>query len=156
MDVSKSAPAESRQTRAKGLRKRWPIIVLVAILIVVGAVALTAAQGAFRNMMDASSLSKTQFDGIAASGQVEVVFEITSMPSDKLLVGNFLEPGSNGVYRRTPEALNVTLTPDTSIVMGQTSDVKLGAVIQIRGQRSDTHSLTAQRIVILTGYVTVQ
>ena len=107
-------------------------------------------------MMDTASLSKTQFDGIAVGGQVEVVFEITSMPSDKLLVGNFLEPASDGAYRRTPDTLNITLATDTSIVMGQTSDVKPSAVIQIRGQRSDTHSLTAQRIVILTGYVTVQ
>lgn len=156
MDVSKSASVDSRHVRAKGLRKRWPIAVLVAILVIVGAAAILAARGAFGNMMNTSSLSKTAFDGITVGGQVEVVFEITSMPSDKQLVGNLLESAFNSAYHRTSETLMITVAPDTSVVMGQIAEVKPGAVIQIRGQRTDEHSVTAQRIVILTSYVTVQ
>src|SRR5437016_5413282 len=137
MDVTKSAPTDSRTGKGNVLRKRWPLIALVAILIMAGVAAIIAAQGAFRNMMNPTSLSKAQFDAVAPGGQVEVVFEITVMPSDKLLVGNFLDPASGGAYRRTADTLNVALAADTSVVMGQLSDVKPGAVIQIRGQRTD-------------------
>jgi hypothetical protein len=40
--------------------------------------------------------------------------------------------------------------------MGQQSDVRGGAVIQVRGQLTSPDELTADRIVVLTGVVRVQ
>lgn len=156
MTVPKSASTETRQAGAKGSLKRWPIIILVAILLIAGGLAVFAALGAFGKMMTMPNSSKTQFDTLAISDPVQLVFEITSIPSDKQLVGNLVESASDNVYHRTAETLTVTVAPDVNIVMGQTTDIKPGAVIQVQGRRTDTRSVAAQRIVILTGYVNVQ
>lgn len=156
MSQVSEAAVGTRSPAIKMIRKRWRILVTGAILVTVGLVAVIAAQSAFRSMTDTSALSQTQFDGVATGGQAEVVVEITSMPSNTLLIATLVQADSNSAYRRTSESLTITLSPGTNIVMGQASDVKLGAVLQIRGQRADAHSFNAQRIVILTGFVSVQ
>lgn len=105
--------------------------------------------------MKASSLSTAKFNAIATAGQAEVVVEITSLSSDRLIVGNFLEP-TDGAYRRTPDTLSATVTSDTPVMMGQKSDVRPGAIIHIRGRRTGSHSMMAERIVILTGHIAVR
>jgi hypothetical protein len=45
---------------------------------------------------------------------------------------------------------------DTPVVMGQPQDLTTGAVFQVSGQLDAARILSADRIVILTGYITVQ
>jgi len=156
MDVSKpSDVVNSRQTWAALLRKRWAIFLLVMVLVVtvlIGIVASAAIQG----MMRVSSSSAIQFNAASLGDEVEIIFEVASMPSSSLLVGQFVEPNEDNTYRRASDTLNITLQSDTRIIMGQASDVQPGAVLQISGVKSAADSVTATRLVILTGYVTIR
>lgn len=156
MDMSKQGSVKARPMWLQALRKRWAVIALAAVLILAGIVGALAAQEAFQKMMGVSGTSKTQFDAIPVGGQVEAMLEIKAMPSDKLLNATLLEPVSDGTYQRTSTTLNINLAADTKVVMGQASDVKAGAVIQIQGRRDDEHTVSAHNVVILTGYVAVQ
>ncbi len=153
--IYEAVTSNPRPPAINALRKRWRLIFVGAVLIAVALVAVFAAQSAFGGMMSVSGLSQVQFDGVAVHGSARVVVEITSMPAPRCSSATSCKTASDSTSRRTSETLNITFTPNTNVVMGQASDVKPGAIIQISGLRSDAHTLIAQRVVILTGYVSV-
>jgi len=52
--------------------------------------------------------------------------------------------------------LQMRWNADTPIVMGKPQDITTGAVFQVSGQLDAARILNADRIVILTGYVSIQ
>ncbi len=72
------------------------------------------------------------------------MLEITSVSPAGTFAGRVLKKEERG-YARTRALLRVPLGPGTRFVMGDRSDLRPGAVVQVSGDR----------IVILTGYVRV-
>lgn len=67
-----------------------------------------------------------------------------------------LQQKSETVYARTSTPAVVHASPQTKIVMGKAEDVHAGAVVHVTGSAENDHSISAEQIVILTGYVKVQ
>jgi hypothetical protein len=67
-----------------------------------------------------------------------------------------LRQDADGTYRQTAQFARILQSPATKIEMGQPSDVRPGAALEVRGVRKgQVMTIDAQRIVILTGYVKV-
>jgi tetrahydromethanopterin S-methyltransferase subunit A len=57
---------------------------------------------------------------------------------------------------RTDRTMQLCWNVDTPVVMGEPHDLTTGAVFQVNGQLDAAHMLNADRILILTGYITIQ
>ena len=93
-----------------------------------------------------------QFAGSPLGSPVQIAFEVTSMPSSSLLKGNLMQKNADGSYSRTGRTLSVKWNA-SKVVMGSSSDVKVGAILQVSGALDAHDVLTASQIVILTGLV---
>jgi hypothetical protein len=107
-------------------------------------------------MMSAKPMTEAEVAAVSLGGEVEATLEVTGTPSEGVLQGTLLERQGNGTYQRTNRTLSVRWRSDTPVVMGKKADVHRGAVIQIKGKSRSDRSVDAERIVILTGYVTVR
>jgi len=138
------------------LKERWAIVLLIVVLVGAVSLALLVATKGMQNMMQVSGLSATQFEAAALGEEVEFVLEVTDMPSGEQLIGRLLESSGEGDYRRTSGELTISLSSDARIMMGQSSDVAPGAILQVGGIKDDGDHVTAARLVILTGYLTIR
>jgi hypothetical protein len=109
-----------------------------------------------RMMTGARSASEAQMAVSAPGDQVEVAGEVTAALEDRLFVANVLERSDQGTYRRSGRTFRVRWGSDTSLVMGRTSDVRPGAILQARGRLATGDLVEADRLVILTGNAAVR
>jgi hypothetical protein len=136
-------------------RRRW--LILGGLLVVGLLAAVIVAVLASRMMMMGSAPDSAQRVAGATSGEhITAVLEVTTVSTDGLLLGRVLERRSETLYQRTDHILQMRWNADTPVVMGQPHDLITGAVFQVSGQMDAARILNADRIVILTGYVTVQ
>ena len=111
-----------------------------------------------RSMMMGGSPPQTaqQFALASPGTNMNVALEVTTMPSSILLEGTLLEKNDDGSYSLTSQKARVQWNPSQSVIMGSSSDVKVGAIIQVRGTLGNNDVLTADQVVILTGFVQIK
>jgi hypothetical protein len=105
--------------------------------------------------MKAADTSASAFFAMRAGSRTKAVVLLDTV-TGRELKGKLLERETDTVYRKTSasaSAIDAVLTPETSVVMGKAENIVSGAIVQISGIVDANHSLQANEIVILTGYV---
>jgi hypothetical protein len=113
-------------------------------------------QGAGKMMtMKTQAANHTEFLQLKAQDDAKIVVEIAEAPAGRIR-GKLLEKQDETHYARTGNQAEVAWGKDTAIVMGKAEDIRAGAVVHVTGKVAADHSVQAQQIVILTGYVQVK
>lgn len=142
--------------RAWSKRKLFaPLLLGLFVLGVIAAVAIPLYLGYASMMGGAAPQTARQFSASAPGAQAQIAIEVTRLPSQTLLLGNLLQKNADGSYSRTGKMVSVKWS-GTKIVMGSNADVKVGAILQASGVLGTDDVLTANQIVILTGFVQVK
>lgn len=133
-----------------------PLWLALAVLVGLG-LAVAAGFYSSRVMMRTPTAGATQL-AVAQSGTLlNVAVEVTAILSPGLLNARLLDvQGSE--FIRTPETVQIQLQSGTELSMGNMRDLRPGAVLQVSAFKRDlgANLLTANRVVILTGYVQVK
>jgi hypothetical protein len=130
-----------------------PLLVGLFIIGGLAVIAIPLYLG-YSSMMGGSTPQTAQQFALATPGsQVTVVVEVTDTPSQTQLTGNLLNKNGDGTYSRTGQTVTVKWDPSGSVSMGSSSDVKVGAILQVVGQVDANDVLTASQLVILTDVV---
>lgn len=101
----------------------------------------------------APPLTLAQLQATAPGTTVDVVMAVNGLPAPDVLDGMFLESDEAepfSAYRRTGRALHIRWSPETQIVMGDSSDLRAGALVRARGSLGKGDLVDAGRLVILT------
>jgi hypothetical protein len=107
--------------------------------------------------MSASSASdEKQFSESTPGSKTKFAMEIDEVTAEKIIRGRLLQKKTEELYTRTSTSVKVQSSENTSMVMGKPADVKAGAIVHVTGTVHNGHSVQAEQIVILTGYVKVQ
>jgi len=150
-------------------RRRWILgIVLVGLLL--GAKLVPSGRGAAlptptvtptpRSIAPGSEVMGTPVasgGALPAAGQhsASIVLETTD-PRGKAFAAVLLRKNDDGSYTTTGHTVRVRWTTSfLPVVMGTPRDVHAGAILQIVGTSDGRAMVTAARMVVLTGYVTV-
>ena len=143
---------DSRQRR----RNFGPLLLVLLILAIIAVIAIPLSFG--RMMMDGnSSQTAQQFALASPDTTMSVMLQVNSLPTTTLLFeGTLLQKNGDGSYSRTTQRINVLWNPSQSVTMGSNSDLKVGAILQVHGTLGTQNVLTADQIIVLTGYVQVR
>ena len=150
----------SRQTnvsqRARRRRSRLRFL-LLGLFVAGGIAALFLPFLLLRNMMSSGMPLQTarQFALASPNAQTNIALEVTSLPTSTLLTGTLLQKNADDSYSRTDQKVTVQWN-SAQLVMGNSSDVKQGAILQVDGRVGDNGVLRASQVVILTGMVQVK
>jgi hypothetical protein len=146
MKSSNDHPGQARPQR----RSSGPLLLGLLIVGVIAAIAIPLYLG-FSNMMGGGAAPQTaqQLAAATPGSQEHVAIEVTGMPSSNVLDGDLLQKNTDGTYSRTGKTISVQWK-SSKIVMGSSSDVKVGAILQASGVLGTNDVLTADQIVILT------
>jgi len=140
----------------EGARARVGVgVVLVFIGLFAAAFMVWNSARRAAGMAAAATSDEKQFTQAAQGQKTKVVIEI-SEASNGTIKGQVLQQKSETVYARTSTPAVVHSTAQTKVVMGKPEDVRAGAVVHVTGSTENDHSISAEQIVILTGYVKVQ
>lgn len=146
----KASNTSSSQARP-GRRLITPFLLGLFFLGIVAAVAVPI-YWRYSSMIGGSAPQTVQqFAASTPGAQAQIAVEVSGMPSDSMLTGSLLQKNADGTYSRTAKIVSVKWR-SAKIVMGSSSDVKVGAILQISGTLSTNDTLTAVQIVILTGF----
>jgi hypothetical protein len=88
--------------------------------------------------------------------KTKIVIEIEEVDERSTIHGKLLEKKTEEIYTRTGTAVVVQSNGDTKMVMGKREDVHKSAVVHVTGSVRPDKSISAEQIVILTGYVKVE
>jgi hypothetical protein len=135
-------------------RAVWTLLIL-ATLVVSGFLIWNSFRSA-KFMSAAAASSEHSITQAAAGEKIKLVMEIRQTGSDGLVQGTVLEKQTEKTYRRTANQVTVHSKTDTKMVMGKVEDLHAGAVVHVTGAARSDHSLDAEQIVILSGYVEVR
>jgi hypothetical protein len=144
--------SDSGRNENRARRIWFALIALVGLLI--GAAIWKSARMA--GTMSAAASGEQQFLQSTTGTRTKLVVEIAESGADGTIKGKLLQRKTEQVYTRSTSPVMVHSDPQTKVVMGAPSDIHPGAVIHVTGPVRDDHSITAEQIVILTGYVQVQ
>jgi len=112
--------------------------------------------GAGRMMrMQTQAASIAEFAQLKPQDNTKIVVEVTET-SEGRIHGKLLEKQDETHYGRTGNAAEVLWGKETALVMGKVEDIHAGAILHVTGKVGADHSVQAQQIVILTGYVQVK
>jgi hypothetical protein len=140
---------ESKSTHAR----RWTLFCMAVV-----AIALFALWNVGRramNMQTAAAANTGQEMSDAKPGtQLKAVLQLTAVGNGSA-EGTVLEKRSETAYHKSGEHMRVTFPRDVSVVMGSAGDIRNDAVVHVTGTVGSDKVLQAIRIVILTGYVSV-
>ena len=156
---SQNTPAVPSTTRARHgwfgtARRRW--LILAGLLVIGLLAAIIVPVLVSRTMIGPAPDSVQRVAGATSGEHITAILEVTAVSTDGLLSGRVLERKSETLYQRTDHMLQIRWNADTPIVMGKPQDITTGAVFQVSGQLDAARILNADRIVILTGYVSIQ
>jgi hypothetical protein len=113
-------------------------------------------RGAGRMMrMQTQAASIAEFAQLKPQDNTKIVVEVTET-SEGRIRGKLLEKQDETHYARTGNAAEVSWGKETALVMGKVEDIRAGAILHVTGKVGADHSVQAQQIVILTGYVQVK
>lgn len=140
--------------RRQPRRNFGPLLLGLLALAILAAIALPFY---FGRMMSSSPPQTAQQFALASPGtSMSVVLEVTSLPTTTLFEGTLLQRNDDGSYSRTSQHVSVQWQPAQSVIMGNSSDVKVGGILQVQGTLSTNTLLTASQIVVLSGYVQIK
>lgn len=140
-------PGNGRQRTSLG-----PWLLGVLIVVILAALAIPLYLGYSKMMGGSASQTAQQFAASTPGAHVTWALEVTNTPSQTLLTGNLLQKNADGTYSRTGKTVRVQWTAK-SVVMGSSSQVKVGAILQASGVLGTNDVLTASRVVILTSLI---
>jgi len=140
-------------TRARSGRKAW--VAFIAVVIAVAALGIWRSSNASRSMSAAASDEKLVSESTPGS-KTKFVMEIDEVTTEKIIRGRLLQKKTDELYTRTGTPVKVQSSEKTSVVMGRPADIKAGAIVHVTGIVQNDHSVQADQIVILTGYIKVQ
>jgi hypothetical protein len=134
-----------------------PIVMWSTFLLLLAVVMVWAVRGVRLRAarMKAADTQASAFFAMTTGTPTKAVVLLDGV-AGKDLKGKLLQRETDTVYRQTNEAgsrIYAGLRPETSVVMGKPEDIVPGAIVQISGTLDANHSLQANQIVILTGYV---
>jgi len=147
MTPSKVVPNQGRS------RLVWFVLVAAVVLLAALAVWNSARMSV---SMSAAASDEPQFAQTAPGTSTKIVVEISESAPEGTAKGKLLQKKTKEIYTRT--ASNVTLgwNSQTKMVMGKEADIHPRAVVHVTGKVRSDHSIEAEQVVILTGYVKVQ
>jgi hypothetical protein len=140
---------------AVAMKNSWAVgIVILAALA--GLTLIFVWRGAGRMMrMQTQAANSAEFAQLKPAEETKIVVEV-SEASEGRIHGKLLEKQDETHYSRTSNPADVSWEKDTSLVMGNVEDIRVGAIVHVTGKVADDHSVQARQIVILTGYVQVK
>jgi len=135
---------------------RWMLVFTVLAALSLAA-ALTVGRRSMRmSSAMAASAHPTAFAELAPGSKTQAVVEITAVDANGNAEGKLLDRESEDLYQRTRTSVGIKFSDATPVVMGKLGDVHAGAVVHVKGTIGNDHRITAEQIVVLTGYVKVQ
>ena len=141
------------RTRSRGLSMLWVLVAIATLSI--GALGLFRFTSLYRSMTVTAAPS-SQLDSAAPGSTIKLAIEIANIPSPDSFRGKLLRKKTEEIYVRTNAQVSVHSNDQTKMVMGKASDVHAGAVVHVTGRARNDHSVDANQIVILTGYVKIE
>jgi len=141
-------------TKTRSGRKAW--VAFIAVVVAVAAFAIWKSASVSRSMAAAAASDERQFSESTPGSKTKFVMEIGEVTVEKIIRGKLLQKKTEELYTRTTTPVRVQSSEKASVVMGTLADVKAGAIVHIAGTVQNDHSVQAEQIVILTGYVKVQ
>ncbi|OLD11626.1 MAG: hypothetical protein AUI93_04250 [Crenarchaeota archaeon 13_1_40CM_3_52_10] len=84
---------------------------------------------------------------------VDLFFSVTDLPREQVLGGVFLLPdetGTNQVFPRTSQRIEVEWRPSSKLIMGGATDLVAGALLRVVGKLGDNRQVLAEQVVVLT------
>jgi tRNA(Phe) wybutosine-synthesizing methylase Tyw3 len=136
------------------VRRVW--LVLAAMLVLLAALVVWKSASMAKKMSTVAASNGQDFSQSAMGSQVKFVVEIRERGADGKITGKLLEKKTEEIYARTTTPVTLQSNAQTKVVMGKAADVHSGAVVHVTGTVQKDHSIHAEQIVILTGYVNVQ
>ena len=133
----------------KSSRRVW--IFMLAALAALSLVFVWRGAGRIMTMQTQVT-TRAEFAQLKPQDNVKLVVEVTEAP-ERRIRGKLLEKRDEMHYVRTANQAEVGWGKDTAIVMGKAEDIHVGAVLHVTGKVAANHSVQAQQIVILSGYV---
>lgn len=140
----------------------WLLIAAVVVLAIAAWGAYAMRGGGGGSMFSPSPTTTSQAAAPATSGQpsgqlVRVVVKVDQIDSPTVLAAHVATLTSQGAYAATDQQVDVDHPANAQVAMGSSSDLKVGALLQISGT-STTDSqgkktIHASEIVNLTGFV---
>jgi hypothetical protein len=137
-------------TDSKKVSLRLPLAIIVGL-----GLAVAAGLVGTKSMMTAQA-NAADIQSAPTGTAVEVAVQVTALPSAGFFDGQLLEKQGFG-YKHTDQTLHFRFADDATVAMGQRSDVNVGAILSVNAMTvsPDERQLEAKRVVILTGYVSV-
>lgn len=132
----------------------WIGLTALAVLILI-AVIFGAAQRDLKMSSGTAASDTNQFLQAAPGTKMKVVVEIEKPETDGVFAARLLNRQSDTVYLRSTTPVIIRSDSATRFVMGNATDVRTAAVVHVTGTVDADHRLSAEQIVILTGYVEV-
>jgi len=140
----------SRTMRTQGI---W-LLFAAAFFAVVLVVWMSARKAG--GMTAAAASDEQQYAQAAPGTKIKLVIEVVDSMTGGTIRGKILEKKTEKTYLRTKAGITVQSSGETKMVMGKREDVHAGAVVHVTGTVQNDHSIQAEQLVILTGYVQVQ
>jgi hypothetical protein len=152
MPLNQEVAVNANAVSIKSTRPVW-------MLMLAALAALSLAfvwKGAGRMMrMQTHAANAVEFAQLKPQDSTKIVVEV-SAASEGRIRGKLLDKQDETHYLRTTNQTEIVWSKDIPIVMGKAEDIHPGAIVHIRGKVAADHSVQAQQIVILTGYVQVK
>jgi len=136
----------------KSGRPGW--IFMIAALAVLSVVFVWQGAGRMGSMQTRAA-NRTEFAQLKPQDNAKIVIEVADASVGRIH-GKLLEKRDETHYARTGNPAEVGWDKDTALVMGKAEDIHAGAIVHVSGTVAPDHSVQAQQIVILTGYVQVK
>ena len=134
---------------------RWILTFAVLTSLSLSAAILVGRRSMRMSSAMAASTDQSAFAQLAPGSKTQAVVEITSLDAKGGAEGKLLDRESEELYKRTTTPVGINFSDATPVVMGKLGDLHAGAVVHVKGTIGDDHRITAEQIVILTGYVKV-
>jgi hypothetical protein len=130
-----------------------------ALFIVVGLLSVFVvwkAESAARKMAVVTASSEQDLSRRAAGSQVKFVLEISEASPAGKITGKLLQKKTEEIYLRTATEATVHTNEQTKIVMGKAGDIRAGAIVHVTGTLQKDRRVSADQVVILTGFVELE
>lgn len=135
---------------------RWVLVLAVATAFTI-ATAISVGRRTMRmTSAMAAAADQNAFAKLAPGSKTQAVVELTSSNQKGDAQGKLLDREREDLYRRTATQVAIHYNDSTPVIMGKREDIHANAIVHVKGTVSDDHSIEAEQIVVLTGYVKVQ
>lgn len=126
---------------------------VLAVVVVTGFLATDIARRT--RTMRIPRVSPTLIAEAKPGTRIEPLLRVEARAAGGSYVAEVLQSSGPTDFRASGVRLEFVIDPTASFVMGAASDLKVGAVAQIRGALDGEHRLHADRVVLLTRVVRV-